>query len=71
MTDVFVYQQEMLKKMAHTIDKIDEDRYDAEAKVMKADKEVDCIVSCIFPHFETYIANLIFLLTFSPARLRT
>lgn len=68
---MFVYQQEMLKKLAHTIDKVDEERYDAEAKVNKADKEVDCIVSCIFPHIETYSANLIFLLTFSLPRLRT
>uniref|UniRef100_A0A4W5JPZ8 Troponin I2, fast skeletal type n=1 Tax=Hucho hucho TaxID=62062 RepID=A0A4W5JPZ8_9TELE len=32
---------EMLKKLAHTIDKVDEDRYDAEAKVKKADKEIE------------------------------
>ncbi|XP_029613987.1 troponin I, fast skeletal muscle [Salmo trutta] len=32
---------EMLKKLAHTIDKVDEDRYDAEAKVNKADKEIE------------------------------
>ncbi|KAK6318470.1 hypothetical protein J4Q44_G00117610 [Coregonus suidteri] len=32
---------EMLKKLAQTIDKVDEDRYDAEAKVKKADKEIE------------------------------
>ncbi|CAB1331563.1 unnamed protein product, partial [Coregonus sp. 'balchen'] len=33
--------QEMVKKLAQTIDKVDEDRYDAEAKVKKADKEIE------------------------------
>uniref|UniRef100_A0A8C7UJB2 Troponin I type 2a (skeletal, fast), tandem duplicate 1 n=1 Tax=Oncorhynchus mykiss TaxID=8022 RepID=A0A8C7UJB2_ONCMY len=33
--------QEMLKKLAQTIDKVDEDRYDAEAKVKKTDKEIE------------------------------
>ncbi|XP_041693009.1 troponin I, fast skeletal muscle [Coregonus clupeaformis] len=32
---------EMLKKLAQTIDKVDEDRYDTEAKVKKADKEIE------------------------------
>ncbi|KAJ7998040.1 hypothetical protein DPEC_G00218420 [Dallia pectoralis] len=33
--------QEMLKKFAATIDKIDEERYDAEAKVTKTNKEIE------------------------------
>lgn len=33
-------RQELCKKIYAAIDKIDEDRYDAEAKVTKADKEV-------------------------------
>uniref|UniRef100_A0A4W5N1H7 Troponin I2, fast skeletal type n=1 Tax=Hucho hucho TaxID=62062 RepID=A0A4W5N1H7_9TELE len=33
--------QEMLKKLAQTIDKVDEERYDAEAKVKKTDKEIE------------------------------
>uniref|UniRef100_A0A8C7IPQ8 Troponin I type 2a (skeletal, fast), tandem duplicate 1 n=1 Tax=Oncorhynchus kisutch TaxID=8019 RepID=A0A8C7IPQ8_ONCKI len=33
--------QEMLKKLAQTIDKVDEDRYDSEAKVKKTDKEIE------------------------------
>lgn len=32
--------QEICKKLHAAIDKIDEDRYDIEAKVQKADKEV-------------------------------
>lgn len=36
----FVYQQEICKKLHAAIDKIDEARYDAEAKVQKADTEV-------------------------------
>lgn len=36
----FLILQEICKKLAATIDKIDEARYDAEAKVQKADKEV-------------------------------
>uniref|UniRef100_A0A4W5N3H8 Troponin I2, fast skeletal type n=1 Tax=Hucho hucho TaxID=62062 RepID=A0A4W5N3H8_9TELE len=32
---------EMLKKLAQTIDKVDEERYDAEAKVKKTDKEIE------------------------------
>eukprot|EP00063_Salmo_salar_P050561 XP_014025396.1 PREDICTED: troponin I, fast skeletal muscle-like [Salmo salar] len=39
--DMFVCQQEMLKKLAQTIDKVDEDRYHAEAKVKKTDKEIE------------------------------
>ncbi|KAJ7998041.1 hypothetical protein DPEC_G00218430 [Dallia pectoralis] len=33
--------QEMVKKLSQTIDKVDEERYDAEAKVLKADKEIE------------------------------
>ncbi|KAL0968126.1 hypothetical protein UPYG_G00262730 [Umbra pygmaea] len=33
--------QEMVKKLALTIDKIDEERYDAEAKVEKTNKEIE------------------------------
>ncbi|XP_010900233.1 troponin I, fast skeletal muscle-like isoform X1 [Esox lucius] len=33
--------QEMIKKLALTIDKIDEERYDAEAKVAKTNKEIE------------------------------
>nr|XP_046208440.1 troponin I, fast skeletal muscle-like [Oncorhynchus gorbuscha]XP_046208442.1 troponin I, fast skeletal muscle-like [Oncorhynchus gorbuscha] len=32
---------EMLKKLAQSIDKVDEERYDAESKVTKADKEIE------------------------------
>lgn len=35
-----LYQQEVCKKLQALIDKVDEERYDAEAKVQKADKEV-------------------------------
>lgn len=35
-----MHQQEVCKKLHAAIDKIDEERYDAEAKVQKADKEV-------------------------------
>lgn len=35
-----VCRQELCKKIYSAIDKIDEERYDAEAKVTKADKEV-------------------------------
>ncbi|KAM9807947.1 troponin I, fast skeletal muscle-like [Neosynchiropus ocellatus] len=33
--------QEIAKKLAQVLDKIDEDRYDAEAKVAKTDKEIE------------------------------
>uniref|UniRef100_A0AAY5KT38 Troponin I2, fast skeletal type n=1 Tax=Esox lucius TaxID=8010 RepID=A0AAY5KT38_ESOLU len=33
--------QDMIKKLSQTIDKVDEERYDAEAKVVKADKEIE------------------------------
>ncbi|KAL0968127.1 hypothetical protein UPYG_G00262740 [Umbra pygmaea] len=33
--------QEMLKKLGQTLDKVDEERYDAEAKVGKANKEIE------------------------------
>lgn len=36
----FINQQEICKKLHAAIDKIDEARYDAEAKVQKTDKEV-------------------------------
>ncbi|CAB1331562.1 unnamed protein product [Coregonus sp. 'balchen'] len=32
---------EMIKKLAQTIDKVDEERYDTEAKVKKSDKEIE------------------------------
>uniref|UniRef100_A0A673X894 Troponin I, fast skeletal muscle-like n=1 Tax=Salmo trutta TaxID=8032 RepID=A0A673X894_SALTR len=32
---------EMLKKLSQTIDKVDEERYDAEAKVKKTEKEIE------------------------------
>ncbi|KAK6318471.1 hypothetical protein J4Q44_G00117620 [Coregonus suidteri] len=32
---------EMLKKLAQTVDKVDEERYDAEAKVKKSEKEIE------------------------------
>ncbi|XP_036824475.1 LOW QUALITY PROTEIN: troponin I, fast skeletal muscle [Oncorhynchus mykiss] len=32
---------EMIKKLAQTIDKVDEERYDAKAKVKKTDKEIE------------------------------
>lgn len=38
---VFACHQETCKKLHALIDKIDEDRYDIEAKVSKADKEVN------------------------------
>lgn len=38
---VFARRQEYCKKLHGLIDKIDEDRYDVEAKVQKADKEVN------------------------------
>lgn len=37
---VFICQQEICKKLQQAIDKIDEARYDTEAKVQKADTEV-------------------------------
>lgn len=37
---LFVCQQELCKKIHQAIDKIDDARYDVEAKVQKADKEV-------------------------------
>ncbi|KAL0968125.1 hypothetical protein UPYG_G00262720 [Umbra pygmaea] len=33
--------QEMVKKLGQTLDKVDEERYDAEAKVAKANKEIE------------------------------
>ncbi|XP_010900230.1 troponin I, fast skeletal muscle-like [Esox lucius] len=33
--------QEMIKKLGQTVDKVDEERYDVEAKVKKADKEIE------------------------------
>lgn len=38
---MFARRQEYCKKLHGLIDKIDEDRYDVEAKVQKADKEVN------------------------------
>lgn len=38
---MFVCQQEICKKLYQSLDKIDEDRYDAEAKVLKTDNEVE------------------------------
>lgn len=35
-----MHQQELCKKLHAAIDKIDDERYDAEAKVQKTDKEV-------------------------------
>uniref|UniRef100_A0A3P9CGL1 Troponin I2, fast skeletal type n=1 Tax=Maylandia zebra TaxID=106582 RepID=A0A3P9CGL1_9CICH len=37
----FMHQQELCKKLHAAIDKIDDERYDAEAKVQKADKEIE------------------------------
>lgn len=37
---MYLILQEICKKLQGAIDKIDEARYDAEAKVQKADKEV-------------------------------
>lgn len=38
---MFACRQEYCKKLHSLIDKIDEERYDVEAKVQKADKEVN------------------------------
>nr|XP_029541801.1 troponin I, fast skeletal muscle-like [Oncorhynchus nerka] len=38
---VDVHTGNALKKLAQTIDKVDEDRYDSEAKVKKTDKEIE------------------------------
>lgn len=37
--------QEYCKKLFQALDKIDEDRYDAEAKVVKTDKEVETLTA--------------------------
>lgn len=38
---VLCLEQEFCKKLYQSLDKIDEDRYDAEAKVEKTNKEVE------------------------------
>lgn len=38
---MFVCEKEICKKLHQALDKIDETRYDAEAKVVKTDKEVE------------------------------
>ena len=41
----------MCKKLHHLIDKIDEERYDCESKVQKADKEVRShVFNCLSTH---------------------
>lgn len=42
----FPHRQEFCKKLYQALDKIDEDRYDAEAKVAKTDKEVETFLCC-------------------------
>jgi hypothetical protein len=61
----------MLKKLAQTIDKVDEDRYDSEAKVKKTDKEVEYVAFHIVHILETYSAGLDYVLTHPLHRSRT
>lgn len=69
--DMFVCQQEMLKKLAQTIDKVDEDRYHAEAKVKKTDKEVQYVAFHIVLILKTYSTGLDYVLIHPLYRSRT